>query len=184
MQAFYTTPSPSSHASSILRAALRSPTPSTPNSPVNTTTCSRMLGATAAHSPPPQPVVYLLFGLDFGASDLSSTMGDTETSQEPPHKHIRRLVLPPPPQGMATDQLYTPGEMFPPMVSRNKLGMARTLLISSKDIFGPLRHPSARYAQRRTTAADTAAHKRRRTAAWIQKLRSDLARGHLDIGIL
>jgi hypothetical protein len=100
MESSYPTPSPSSHASSILRAALGTPTPSPHHSPTPThdTAANTVDSSVDNNSPPPQRPVYNMFGLDFGASDSSSTIGDSEANQrsmEPPYKRIQPLVLPP-----------------------------------------------------------------------------------------
>ncbi|KAJ7268421.1 hypothetical protein C8J57DRAFT_1717183 [Mycena rebaudengoi] len=166
MESSYPTPSPSSHASSILRAALGTPTPSPHHSPTPThdTAANTVDSSVDNNSPPPQRPVYNMFGLDLGASDSSSTIGDSEANQrsmEPPYKRIQPLVLPP------RRHIITVSPNVKPRAT------------SHSDIFGPLRSPFNEYGQRRVAATHAVSRKRRRTAAWVNKLRMDIARGRI-----
>ncbi|KAJ7030650.1 hypothetical protein C8F04DRAFT_1365933 [Mycena alexandri] len=90
--------SPSSHASSLLRAALRTPTPSA-RPQVLADLAARTNGATmtptTTTASTQQAPVYHFFGLDFGASDSSSTLGDSSHDSKTGFPRVRPLALPP-----------------------------------------------------------------------------------------
>ncbi|KAJ7728861.1 hypothetical protein B0H16DRAFT_1709743 [Mycena metata] len=151
-------PPPSSHASSMLRHALRSPTPSPP--PV-VKVKARLFTPTT--TPPTRKAPrYLLFGLDFGASDSSSTIGDTVDDTESAAKAVRPLVLPPfccaRPQQFAMDFLPDQRDVFGPVRRKQPIKM-------------PLRAQT--YTQRCVDARLAAHSKQLRTAAWVKRIRGE-----------
>ncbi|KAJ6551094.1 hypothetical protein B0H10DRAFT_2242363 [Mycena sp. CBHHK59/15] len=165
MASRYPTPSPSSHASSMLRAALKTPTSSPSNPASERTSCDD--NPTTTTDSTPQAPVYHLFGLDFRASISSSTTGSSNDA-ESGIRSIRRLVLPP----------FHYGTPFNPPVK------TRLATRCKDDIFGPhARHNSSRLREymQRCADADLAAHARYlRTTAWVRKLRRDVAQAEMS----
>ncbi|KAJ7622957.1 hypothetical protein B0H17DRAFT_1340494 [Mycena rosella] len=167
MQTSSQTPSPSSHASSILRAILARPTPS-PKPPIPTSQppaagpCPDP-GRDSRDPSPLQLPRYKMFGLasDSSASDASSPIGDSADSSSSVYKPVRRLKLPPPPS--------------PHRPSTRQITQEVTRL----DVFGPVHHNLTKYTERRAAADHSARTKHHRTAAWIRRLRLDTVEGGL-----
>ncbi|KAJ7442086.1 hypothetical protein B0H11DRAFT_2251711 [Mycena galericulata] len=139
----YPSPSPSSHASSILRAVfnapIQSPQRSTPSpAPVNPLAEDSANLTGDLRSPP----VYHYYGLD------NSTIGssDLEDAAQPVHKYLEPLVLP----------------------RRPSINKGNLREMSESDVFGPVRRPLERarcYNERRANAELAARVKHLRTAA-------------------
>ncbi|KAJ7751044.1 hypothetical protein B0H16DRAFT_1548633 [Mycena metata] len=156
-------PPQSSHASSMLRHALRTPTPSPPSPPRVVKVSPRLFNTPTTTPSTTKVPRYLLFGLDFGASDSSSTIGDTADDTESGAKAVRPLGLPP--FGCTRPQQFV-----------------MDFLPVQRDVFGPVRReqpikmPSRTqtYTQR-CVDARLAAHSRQlRTAAWVKRIRGDM----------
>ncbi|KAJ7140293.1 hypothetical protein C8R43DRAFT_1018174 [Mycena crocata] len=152
--------SPSSHASSILRAVIVNPTPSTPSAitvPVNLPAGSaRGPSCCTPTSPPYSALAYKLFGLDdspIGSSDVESTT--------PAYERLDPLVLPTPPPGPLYHFTKQPRD------------------IQEYDVFGPVHRPFQPYAQRQVDARLAARAKHLRTRAWIKRVHRDAVRGIL-----
>jgi len=154
-EAFYPSPSPSSHASSILRAILQPPGPSAV--PVKLAPADACDAASSVDDTP-SPRVYRLYGLD--DSTIGSSDGD---SVEPAYKRLEPLVLPQPPRSTGLLHLIFTGKLPE---------------VPDSDIFGPIRRARLQcYTQRRQRAELSARVKNLRTAAWVRQIRKDGARG-------
>ncbi|KAJ6550017.1 hypothetical protein B0H19DRAFT_1373407 [Mycena capillaripes] len=143
-------PSPSSHASSIVRATLRTPTPSPvpcPGAYDTSTSCDPAWHAIAV-STPPAPLYHY-----YGLANTANSEDSLDEEDRPRSRRVQSIVLPLP---------------FP-----------RTTAEPS-DVFGTVRHnmTAAQHHKRRRAGAKLAAHvKRARTAAWVWRLCRDVARG-------
>ncbi|KAJ7122379.1 hypothetical protein C8R44DRAFT_876678 [Mycena epipterygia] len=148
MKSHSPTPSASSHASSLVRAILRTPTVSPANRPTADTSASYSQAIVADITTPRSVPVYHLYGLD------SSTIGDSvfaEDTAEPTSSRLEPIAL------------------FIPVSARFSQGLGLDAKPQIIDVFGPVRyHPTSMrdHAQRCSDAALAARLKNVRTAAW------------------
>ncbi|KAJ7717845.1 hypothetical protein B0H14DRAFT_2643494 [Mycena olivaceomarginata] len=103
MTSNYPTPSPSSHASSLLRAALQTQIPGPSNQVSNAPGSRNNINAspTTTTASTRQAPVYNLFWLDFGVSVSSSTIGSSSGVESGPER-VRSLVQNLQPPSMTT----------------------------------------------------------------------------------
>ncbi|KAJ6622966.1 hypothetical protein B0H10DRAFT_1944270 [Mycena sp. CBHHK59/15] len=181
----YPTPSPSSHASKLIEAVLRTPTP---HPPLPCTACiadpSNPVDASPSFDSQPAPPVYNLFGLDY---ETKSTSADTDSvrlsvtavDRELQYEHLWPFKSPP----KASCWPLIPVTKCSAKSCRG----ARGVSVGRMDVFGPLilRHRSPSIddnAQRQIAAGLTAHTMQLRTILWIRKLRRDTAKAVLVQG--
>lgn len=180
----YPSPSPSSHASSILRAVLKTPTPSPeklapiPGRPAPVNLATEISGSVSLTGDlrSPHIIVYHLYGLD------DSTIGssDNDDAAEPAYKHLEPLVFLPllPAINTITSPQETRESVSPWLL------LDSNCLTRSKDVFGPVRVPPWRtqcYDKRRAKAELAARIKLVRTAAWVRRVCRDTMKANVDI---
>ncbi|KAJ7483019.1 hypothetical protein B0H11DRAFT_1914761 [Mycena galericulata] len=171
----YRTPSDSSHASRVLAAALRTPIPRAPPTPLPPACITNPIadGLDGNVSDSRSVPVYHLYGLDYG-SDTTSDTGSARLSgsmvNESQYERVFPLKLP-------LKTLWRP-----PLQEGN-----RSSAITS-DVFGPvvLRRKNQDIVYRQLTAGRAAHVQRLRTIHWVRKIRRNAAKGALiqDVHVL
>ncbi|KAJ6576264.1 hypothetical protein B0H10DRAFT_2443856 [Mycena sp. CBHHK59/15] len=177
----YPTPSPSSHASSLIRAVIWAPSRSPlahiclpQANKMNNAGCIAALSEDSASrlwigSPRPRTIVYNLHGLDHESESATTNLGSVQLplnngGRGLQSEHLLPLVLP---------------QKAARVSNLGSVGRLTTCQAGEMDVFGPIQHPQQESVQRQNDTKRAAHIKQVRTKLWLKSLRRDATRGAL-----